>query len=471
MADADVIAAILGYRRVLYCAINGTALGPGTLLAPFDHPVNAIAYAISNNLFDPVFNAETEVDDNTSPVMVFCLGGTYPPQGRIGVPELCTLAGPESGSRAIIETNQPNTGGVNVYPTGPNATVQDLDFVNVQVQSGDDRSLGIGFDILHGQNAYDNFNIRRCRFKDYEADAAYFKLTTGAETFTVTIEDCHFLNIKGDCIFMVGGGGLVSPGSRLILRRNTIYLRGPNGITDSVSPGSIHYNSAVTVSFGIVEAYDNRISVSTGVDTRGNNGTTSAFWYIGFRPQGNSRWTLGGNTLEVDGTNVYSATTVWDIHFEDTASAADAGLNSWRESKINTISSLRRNTEIVFASDIETSVTGTGAYSVNHNGGVGASGASMQVAIPYTGTLTNTSAGCMTFTSNGTTGVAGVSIRAYLVSDFDATPRVEQVLAETTTTATGTWVSDLNLNSGTYYIKANTVGDPYQENKIKLYIP
>lgn len=112
---------------------------------------------------------------------------------------------------------------------------------------------------------------------------------------------------------------------------------------------------------------------------------------------------------------------------------------------------------------------GTGTYAINQDGGTGSGGALIQIAVPYTASLVNCSTGCMTFTNASNVGIAGLELSLYLASDYDS--NVRNVLAQTTTNASGNWVSSLKANSGTYYLVANTQGDGYQAQQIKIVVP
>jgi hypothetical protein len=117
------------------------------------------------------------------------------------------------------------------------------------------------------------------------------------------------------------------------------------------------------------------------------------------------------------------------------------------------------------------SATGSGLYPINHSGGTGLASAAVQVAIPYTGTLVNCSTDCMRYLNPDTTAAVGLTIRAYLASDYDASPPVRSVLAQTTTGTDGRWLASLMLDSGTFYIVADTQGDGMQSNQIKVRVP
>lgn len=117
--------------------------------------------------------------------------------------------------------------------------------------------------------------------------------------------------------------------------------------------------------------------------------------------------------------------------------------------------------------------TGSGEFPIDHDGGSGTASADCTFYIPYSNaTGVGSSANVLQYTSNGTTGVEGLSVRAYLASAYDAGTRT--VLATTRTLGgdnAGKWQSPLNLDPGTYYVIADAAGDGYQAYQFKIVVP
>lgn len=112
---------------------------------------------------------------------------------------------------------------------------------------------------------------------------------------------------------------------------------------------------------------------------------------------------------------------------------------------------------------------GVGPYPIDHNGGSGLAAADITVYLPYSGTGVGSSTDVLKFTSNGTTGVNGLTIRAYLASDYDA--GIRSVIATQQTKSDGRWVGAINLWSGTYYLEIDAPGDPYNLYRAKVVVP
>jgi hypothetical protein len=125
------------------------------------------------------------------------------------------------------------------------------------------------------------------------------------------------------------------------------------------------------------------------------------------------------------------------------------------------------------AAQIVAAGAGNGAFPIDHNGGSGTDAADCTFYIPYSNaTGVGSSANVLQFTSNGTTGVEGLLVRAYLASDYDAGTRT--VVASTRTLGgdnAGKWQGPLNLDPGTYYIITDAAGDGFAANQVKITVP
>lgn len=111
---------------------------------------------------------------------------------------------------------------------------------------------------------------------------------------------------------------------------------------------------------------------------------------------------------------------------------------------------------------------GAGPYAINQDGGTGAGAAVVQVAIPSTGSLVDSSTDCMRFVV-GSVGISGIPLTIFLKSDFDAGLR--NALAQTATDVNGRWASALMLGSGDYYLVADAVSNGYQGVTIRIIVP
>lgn len=114
---------------------------------------------------------------------------------------------------------------------------------------------------------------------------------------------------------------------------------------------------------------------------------------------------------------------------------------------------------------------GAGLYPINQDGGTGLSGADISIYLPYTsGSPVGSSTGVLKFTGNGTTAVAGLSIDAYLASDFDSNIRAANP-PSTKTHTDGRWLAPLMLDSGTWYLLVGAVNDGFDTYQAKIVVP
>jgi hypothetical protein len=114
--------------------------------------------------------------------------------------------------------------------------------------------------------------------------------------------------------------------------------------------------------------------------------------------------------------------------------------------------------------------TGSGPYAIDHDGGSGLAAADCTFYIPSTNVSgVGSSTDLLRYTTDGSTGNGGLTLRAYLASDYDA--GVRNAVAISSTNADGRWAAPLFLTSGTFYITADAPGDGFAAHKIKVVVP
>lgn len=106
---------------------------------------------------------------------------------------------------------------------------------------------------------------------------------------------------------------------------------------------------------------------------------------------------------------------------------------------------------------------GTGTYPLNQDGGTGAAGALITV------NGVNSTTDCLRYLDPSNNPVVGLTLRAYLKSDFDN--NAKNILGTQTTGSDGRWLGPIFLNSGTYYLIADTVGDNFTANQATIVVP
>jgi hypothetical protein len=109
------------------------------------------------------------------------------------------------------------------------------------------------------------------------------------------------------------------------------------------------------------------------------------------------------------------------------------------------------------------SATGSGLYPINHSGGTGLASATATID----GVASSTD--CLRYLKPDATGAYGLTVNAYLKSDYDALTRTP--VGTTTTGSDGRWLAPLMLNSGTYYVISNDPGDGYRAQQNTLVVP
>jgi hypothetical protein len=114
---------------------------------------------------------------------------------------------------------------------------------------------------------------------------------------------------------------------------------------------------------------------------------------------------------------------------------------------------------------------GDGIYPVDHNGGTGAGGLSMDFYIPWDEeTSVESSTDVLRYTLyNASSGFDGLTLTVYDASEYDQGTRIPK--GRTTTRADGRWAGPINLNSGDYYLVAERAGDDYSAHKILIEVP
>jgi hypothetical protein len=94
--------------------------------------------------------------------------------------------------------------------------------------------------------------------------------------------------------------------------------------------------------------------------------------------------------------------------------------------------------------------TGTGDKPVDHDGGTG-------VTVDGAPSATD----ILRYLKPDTSGAGGLTVIAYLASEYNANPPLRSPKGSTTTSPDGRWLAPLMLAAGTYTLIADTPGDPY----------
>lgn len=113
---------------------------------------------------------------------------------------------------------------------------------------------------------------------------------------------------------------------------------------------------------------------------------------------------------------------------------------------------------------------GSGPYAINQSGGIGAGSVAATIDLTLSGTYSAWATNAARYTSNGSTGVPNLVLRAYLKSAYDAQTGTGLV-ATTQTNGNGDWTSSINVASGDYYLIADTGTDGFQPSMIAFRVP
>lgn len=104
--------------------------------------------------------------------------------------------------------------------------------------------------------------------------------------------------------------------------------------------------------------------------------------------------------------------------------------------------------------------TGSGANPIDHNGGTG---------VTVDGVASTTD--ILQYLNPDTSGADGLFVAAYLATEYDANPPVRTAKGTTRTGPDGRWLAPLMLDSGTYYVIADTAGDGYEAKINTVVVP
>lgn len=120
---------------------------------------------------------------------------------------------------------------------------------------------------------------------------------------------------------------------------------------------------------------------------------------------------------------------------------------------------------------VATTSTGVGPYPIDHDGGTGLAAAAATLDLAGGTTFAAWATDALQVTSDGSTGVSGIQIRAYGKAAYDAA--TGSGLAGTTVTESdGRWGNaPLNLASGDYYVVIDSPGDGYASKRVTIRIP
>jgi hypothetical protein len=113
--------------------------------------------------------------------------------------------------------------------------------------------------------------------------------------------------------------------------------------------------------------------------------------------------------------------------------------------------------------------SGTGPYPITESGGLGAGSVAATIDVENDGTFAAWSTP-LHYTSDGSTIVSGLTVRAYAKAAFDATAG-SGLAGSTTTNASGGWNAPLMLDSGDYYLVSDAAGDSFQSSQIRIRVP